>query len=216
MFFKKSALALIVGVSILATGNALAQTPAASVTTTTGQTLGNPPFTLGWEFTAQSAINVTQLGLFDSDQDGLAESHDLGLWDSGGNLLASATIGAGTGATLLDKFRYVNVASVLLTAGQNYFVGGLYTSGADPLIFPSTGSGQTFAAEIAYLRATFVSGGALMQPTATGGMEGYFGPNFTYSNAIPEPATWALLIGGFALTGAAVRRRKAAERLAIA
>lgn len=28
--------------------------------------------------------------------------------------------------------------------------------------------------------------------------------------AIPEPATWALMIGGFALTGAAMRRRKVA------
>ena len=31
---------------------------------------------------------------------------------------------------------------------------------------------------------------------------------------VPEPANWALLIGGFALTGAAVRRRKAHAALA--
>lgn len=32
--------------------------------------------------------------------------------------------------------------------------------------------------------------------------------------AVPEPATWALMIGGFALTGAAMRRRKTLVRFA--
>ena len=34
--------------------------------------------------------------------------------------------------------------------------------------------------------------------------------NFTVSNAVPEPASWAMLIAGFGLTGAALRRRRAA------
>lgn len=32
--------------------------------------------------------------------------------------------------------------------------------------------------------------------------------------AVPEPASWAMMIGGFALAGVAMRRRKAAARLA--
>jgi PEP-CTERM motif len=36
---------------------------------------------------------------------------------------------------------------------------------------------------------------------------------FLSSNAVPEPASWALMIGGFGLTGAALRRRR---RLAVA
>ena len=32
--------------------------------------------------------------------------------------------------------------------------------------------------------------------------------------AVPEPATWAMMIGGFALAGAAMRRRKATVRFA--
>ncbi|MBN8832151.1 MAG: PEP-CTERM sorting domain-containing protein [Sphingomonadales bacterium] len=31
---------------------------------------------------------------------------------------------------------------------------------------------------------------------------------FTPANAVPEPATWAMMIGGFGLAGAAMRRRK--------
>ncbi len=34
--------------------------------------------------------------------------------------------------------------------------------------------------------------------------------------AVPEPASWAMLIGGFALAGAAMRRRQTATRLAFA
>ena len=35
-----------------------------------------------------------------------------------------------------------------------------------------------------------------------------------FSSAVPEPATWAMMIMGFGLTGAAVRRRRPALRLA--
>ena len=33
---------------------------------------------------------------------------------------------------------------------------------------------------------------------------------FKAGNAVPEPATWALMIGGFGLAGVSLRRRKAA------
>jgi hypothetical protein len=41
------------------------------------------------------------------------------------------------------------------------------------------------------------------------------GPN-PFTAAVPEPASWALMIGGFALAGGALRRRKAQVRLAFA
>ena len=37
---------------------------------------------------------------------------------------------------------------------------------------------------------------------------------FGLSRAVPEPASWAMMIGGFALVGAGMRRRKAAIRFA--
>ena len=45
----------------------------------------------GWEFTVNSPITVTQLGFFDSGQDGLVDAHPVGLWDLSQTLLVSGT-----------------------------------------------------------------------------------------------------------------------------
>jgi hypothetical protein len=47
------------------------------------------------------------------------------------------------------------------------------------------------------------------QPFQWGGTHGPFNMRISVQ-AVPEPATWALMIGGFAVAGATVRRRKAA------
>lgn len=39
-------------------------------------------------------------------------------------------------------------------------------------------------------------------------VDGFKLTNVTVSSAVPEPATWMMMIGGFAMVGAAVRRRK--------
>ncbi len=72
----------------------------------TGESLGNGPFTLGWQFTVSQSITVTALGAFDDSQDGLNESHDVGIWDSLGNSMGSTTVAAGTVDPLVNQFRY--------------------------------------------------------------------------------------------------------------
>ena len=84
--------------------------PAITVTDLTGETLGNPPFTLGWQFSTSQSINVTGLGVFDDSQDGLTVSHDVGIWDSLGNLMGMTTVSAGTVDPLVNQFRYSSVS----------------------------------------------------------------------------------------------------------
>jgi hypothetical protein len=40
-----------------------------------------------------------------------------------------------------------------------------------------------------------------------GSMNGEF--DWTITNSVPEPAVWTMMIGGFGLAGAALRRRRA-------
>ena len=74
----------------------------------------------GWEFQTTTAITVSALGAYDSELDGMQFPTPVGLFDSSCQLVASATVPAGTSAALIDGFRYVGIAPVTLTAGATY------------------------------------------------------------------------------------------------
>ena len=52
--------------------------------------------TVGWSFSVLSSLDVDGLGFFDFESNGLLAPHQVGLWDSGGTLLASATVTSGS------------------------------------------------------------------------------------------------------------------------
>jgi hypothetical protein len=134
-----------------------AGTIAVNFSNTTGEPLSNPPLTLGWAFEVNNPVNVTWLSFFDSDQDGLVESHPVGIWNSAGDLIVSATVEAGTVNPLHDKFRSVAVAPALLLPGA-YRIGALFTSGSDPNVFPTFTAGFSSAPDITFIRGHLLSG----------------------------------------------------------
>ena len=79
--------------------------------------------TVGWEFTAEADLWISELGFFDLGQDGLNISHDVGIWDQDHNLLVSATVCAGTAAPVIGEYRYASVAPVQLEAGHTFVIG---------------------------------------------------------------------------------------------
>src|SRR4051794_27838322 len=101
--------------SILSVRTALATT-ALTITNPTGDGSNGTNYTLGWLFNLSSQINVSALGVYDSGADGLTQDHAVGLWDAGGNLLASTTVPA-SGGSLDNYFRFVPIAPLTLNPG---------------------------------------------------------------------------------------------------
>ena len=182
-----------------------ADTIAFSVSSNSSIILGDNT-TLGYAFTVSSPISVTSLGLFDFQNNGLAQSHAVTIWTSTGTQLLQITIPAGTGATLTDGFRYVSTVPFLLVPGT-YTIGGFYAGDSDSSLDAASITG---ASGISYLGSRSAFGFTFPSGDAIAVVNSYFGPNFQFITGVGVPthdsgSTVSLL--GFALLGLAAVRR---------
>lgn len=164
--------------------------------------------TLGVSFaTGGLDISVTSLGVYDANADGLSSINQVGLWSNAGTLIASLTFSAGTGDTLSGSFRWRTLATpVTLTAGTTYRLGafGSYEdrySGFLSSAFSMT-TGVTLNGAV---RSNDMSNFAFPSSTPISG-QAIIGPNMQFTvvpAAVPEPSTYAMIVGlgvlGFAL-----------------
>lgn len=209
---------------------ALAQSPAYSFSTGSWEPYYDN-YVGGNLFTANATVDVSELGFWDYQDNGLATSHVVGLFDASGNLLASTTIDAGTTDTLIGDFRYKPLATpVTLTAGSQYtmaavmniFDASVIYNGNDR--FNSTGLAESPLITIAFYGAvyTYTNPSVLSDPTYNYGYEVYAGPNMILgditpptpptppsppASSTPEPGVNALLVSG-AVAGYGVLRRR--------
>lgn len=169
--------------------------------------------TLGWNFTVNTSVDVTALGVWSYTFRGnLVQPHDVGIWDSSANLLASATVppfGAGTpvGSIGNGTWFFTNLGSqVQLDPGNTYYIGAFYQDGS-PDDFDG-GSVPITATDVNYLGARAAFGPtSLAFPGTSAGFGGYFGPNFEFEEAsIPEPGTLLLLGSGLVFAARRLRR----------
>ncbi|MEI9815148.1 MAG: PEP-CTERM sorting domain-containing protein [Acidobacteriota bacterium] len=156
-------------------------------------------FTSGWSFTITDSILISSLGYYDENGDGLSDSHDVGIFDSGGTLLVTANVASGTGAALVTDWRMVSVTPYLLGPGT-YTVAGSSINSTDSMV----------ATAIPILDPTFTLGatdlfsfGAFSNPTLNaGGGITYFNANFQFdSTGVPEPSTLLMSLSAFGLIG---------------
>ena len=158
-------------------------------------------FVVGWQFTANQAVNVVALAFWDNGGDGFAEGHTVGLYDNSlQTLLASTTLSAGTVNFGLDSntWRYLNIAPVTLQANHDYVVAGTVSSdvwnASTGLI--SVDSRITFDAA----RESSAGTSSLQYPSLSFARNGDFGASFLIDTApVPEPTT--LVLAGFGVLG---------------
>lgn len=178
--------------------------------------VGSGGFTVGWEFRADRALTVEALGFYDESGDGLVEMATVGLWNATGVELARAVVPAGRTSRLEGAFRLTDITPLQLSPGL-YSIGYRQTLGRDIVTAPLTFTAQP---GVTVTRALFTFGPDLARPQP---IEANitFGATLYGSVAaapppppppppvapVPEPSSWALLIAGFGLSGALLRRQ---------
>lgn len=207
--FRPSAL---VGLFLLAVSVAPpASADLIAVTAPTSYNTGSWSVDMGFQFTANANINVTQLGQMDFSGQGLADGYTVSLWDDIGALLGSIGLASGTGATLDSGYRFGALASgVSLSSGSTYRVSSRRTGGGSQTsIFSSVG--QTIASEISILAGALDDGGgSFPEFITTNNPPKYLNVSFKFGDrqSVPVPATLALF--GLGLAGLGWSKRKKA------
>jgi hypothetical protein len=206
--FGSLSLVLLGAASVCCATSVLDQTDVADPTAivlTSYTDFTNGEWSLGFEFSPTSNIDVTSLGSFFPS--GATDQHGVGLWTSGGTLIASTTV-TGTGT---EGFDYSAITPVLLLAGQDYVVS------ASTLTDDYADNSPTFlvAPDLDYIEHMEISCTTVAACFPTAAITSFddFGANFTYTvvapAVVPEPSTWSMSIiaGAVALFGM-MRRRK--------
>jgi hypothetical protein len=168
------------------------------------------PATIGWAFTTNSTVIVTQLGFFDiTPATLLSTSHAVGIWTSSGLLLGSSVVQ--TNSPITNGFRYVPTSPFQLNAGQNYVIGAFLPSPPDNDNAFIAGDSQfplstTTDPAITYGGNRVEVGNSLTFPDLhIPGVDGFYGPNFQFTtSAVPAPP--AVVLVGLGAGCVALRR----------
>jgi hypothetical protein len=186
----------------------VAQTPAVTSFSngTAFVTIDGTNLTAGWTFTVNQTLTVSALGFWEFNTSlPLTATHPVGLWNSTGTLLASATVQ--TNSPVTGSWRYASITPVTLTAGQSYVVGSdITTPFSDPYERVPVGTGSVSTAGLITINSSILStsaSGFTFPTVPEPGFIGRFGPNLLVTAVPPVTAVpitpWALAAIGITL-----------------
>ena len=123
-------LGTVVLLSLVVLGSSAEGAVAVHDFTAIGVTQRRNGLTEGWQFTPNSPINVTHLGMWDHTSRGVRNGRGfdyeipVGIWRVDDQvLLTSTTLGPGTSDPLLGEFRYSAITPLPLNQGETYVIG---------------------------------------------------------------------------------------------
>lgn len=136
------------------------------------------------------------------------------------NQPGSYVFGVNTGTGVNHPFGPIGNPNVLFNQAFVIQKTGVGTLGGNPLIATVSGSSLSFFVALSRLPSTGFQpteyGFSLWPRSGAGlGLISDFAPNNSTLTAVPEPTTWAMMVFGFGVIGAAVRRRRTALAAAI-
>ncbi|MGZ6037478.1 MAG: PEPxxWA-CTERM sorting domain-containing protein [Phenylobacterium sp.] len=169
--------------------------------------------TLTFSATGSSSVDQFNFGgpngsTFYTDQSGYSPSP----WNGDYNGPASALVGVFLDATTPTLSSVGGYTGPDFIPGADYQVPGstgpgVYAPALGQIFIIGDGAGETFNAPTGATRLFLATADSLGGST---GNVGALEVTFTGATAVPEPASWAMMIGGFGLAGAALRRRRVA------
>ena len=202
-FFGLASLLLVTAAAAPAQAGVI--TPAVQYTTVTNDS-DSRSFTLGYSFSLSGPVTVNALGVWD---DGFGNSHQVGIWNSSGVLVASTTV-LGTD-TQLGGFRWDTIADTALGAGQ-YTIGAQVYEGGAGYNFPSLATGLTSIPQFTWITDEQLLASGLNLPTSSTngsyGADGILAANFSVTSSVTVPEPFTLSLFGTGLAGAAALRRR--------
>lgn len=170
---------------------------------------------LGLDFNVVSGpVWITSLGAFDDDNDGITSNVRVGIWDiTNASWVVPLTSFLGQTAASGNAYAFLSITPTLLGPG-NYSVIAIGHNGAN-LNFNTNISGQNNASPINFndLGGRLVDVGSRYGGGANPNAATIFAPKSAFAGGtfvavVPEPGTWAMMIGGFGLVGFSMRRRR--------
>ena len=204
-FFARSLSVLaLLGVASLANAQTLAFDHTGS-----DSAIGGSTSTVGYTFTVNSPITVTDLSVYSGFGLGSA-SFPIGVWDSTNSLIATTTVTTATpGVTYASANggNFIGNAIAPLNLGVgNYTIGVFLGDANDTVALFGTILANP---SVTYGEAAIAPSAGLVQPTTFGSGAGLFGPTFRFRGGtpVPEPGSVALLVGA-GIGGVMLRRRK--------
>jgi hypothetical protein len=173
----------ILSVSLLGVSAALAQQDMVSFSGEGADQKANINYTFGYEFAVNSPVTVAGLSAF---ADGVgAGGTVVGLWNSSGTEIATASVGASAPLTADGLFRYSLLGSSLTLQDGDYFVGALVPQGAD---YSHGVTGLSSIPQITFVSSVFTPGSTLTDPGAVIGGQNYvFGGNVVVASGVARP-----------------------------